>query len=72
MIRRLHAWWHRRQRREACETCGVSLRPKDAHHVTSAFAVDSWEIGGGGGASITATFCAEHCPGGCERERVDA
>lgn len=72
MIRRLRAWLRRRgqsQRLENCSTCGKELDAKREHELR-AYANDWAEAelrSQGGGTYMAESYCAKHCPGGCER-----
>jgi hypothetical protein len=71
MIRRLRVRWRAwRHPHERCETCAAPLRPKRVHQLTAIFddLDDDPEVPAFGGSSITATYCPDHCPGGCNRK----
>ena len=56
------------ERTEEC-TCGKVLPISKMHIVGTSFGPDG-EFGNDGGSFVTATFCPEHCPGGCNKERA--
>lgn len=63
-VRRLRRWWRDRHRIvDECE-CGAELRLRDRHLLVAAHDAPD---GGPGGTFMAAAFCAEHCPGRCQR-----
>lgn len=72
MMRRARAWWRARRAkpRDLCEICAVPLPAKRCHEVTETFTDDTGdpEMPALGGSSMTATYCARHCPGGCQHD----
>jgi hypothetical protein len=76
-------WWDRRRRRrrtgkatserlEEC-VCGLLVGGADLHLVVAVQDDDVLAAEGmaimGAGTAMSATFCAEHCPGGCLNPR---
>lgn len=57
-------------RTEECDTCGQLVTMDDAHLLTDV----EHDRETGGGTAMVATYCADHCPGGCNRhhERTSA
>lgn len=78
-IPQIGAWWrrHRRgrsnhpstSRTEECEVCGAEISIVVAHLVTTSFDDDGL-LGGAtpfGGTVMSAAYCSNHCPGGCNQ-----
>lgn len=50
--------------------CGIEMPLDDAHLLVATF--DEPEFGMGAGTAMSAAYCADHCPGGCNREKEHA
>lgn len=74
MIAFLRRLFHRpKPRRERCETCNTPIPAKRVHEITAMFDdVDDPEISGPAGSSMSAIYCPQHCPGGCQKENAHA
>jgi hypothetical protein len=57
---------------EECTVCALDWVGKRDLHVISATFDESREFGAGAGSSLTAYYCADHCPGGCDHEKEHA
>lgn len=58
--------WNPRGPVGECETCGQPTRKP--HTITDTFDDDDPAAG----TSISATFCPDDCPGGCDKEHTNA
>lgn len=75
MITRLACWWiDRKERRKAPPPrhkhvgeciCGRQVAGDDLHMIVSV-SEDDKRLGIEGSTAVSADFCADHCPGGCE------
>lgn len=67
MIRRVWRRWRDRNRIVAECECGAQLTRR-ARHLLVSHSADDEVLGiDGGGTLMAASFCGEHCPGGCKR-----
>lgn len=76
-MNRLRRWWRARRRPidafpDECQ-CGKVLTRAERHRVIDTGDDERLEITAGG-TFMSADFCAEHCPGGCDRgcARIEA